>query len=479
MIQGWRKNHLSRKCWLIADWNGRVPTLAAQFARLRGFTVQYCPNSDGVLPPGTDARPLIATSFAMLARMSAPDKRDLRRMVEAGATLYLRGGAAEGRRHSMAPLVDSSFVIGAPREVQSYRFTRHPLIPPVLRGDRATPGFALNCAADIAGPAQPLVYAYHSDGTQAPVIFSYQVGSGAIICDTLQEDESSDTPIAWRMADPGQRCLNVGALMAVDHAAGNPAATASFNLTIDDIPLEYDYLNEPVLESFLSHLETVCPQAHVDCAWIPVNQHMSRRYVEILKHHQAGFVWHGLFRHVNHSNLDNLELEMAGGRQARARLKQKFGIDLQRVIIFPFEKGGARAEQVALNEGFIAGAEQPREDEEVGDSEMHAEYLRYSTPGCEHDSGLRFLHRYESRFLTRDRMLAMVALGLPLLAFAHPRDVRLRRLSRFMERGGSFSHFDLLLEFAAEKGLVGRSLEEIAHEVFARPVETPPQQVCA
>lgn len=480
MIQGWRKTNLNKKCWLIADLNGRVPTLAAQFARLRGFTVQYCPNSDGLLPPRTEACPLIAASFAMLARMRADDKERLRTMLHGGATLYLRGGTAEGRRHSLAPLVDSAFVVGAAREAQSYRFTRHSLIPPVFRGERARPGIALNCASEISGPAQPLVFAYYSDATQSPVIFSYRVGQGTIICDVQQEDETADTPIAWRLADAGQRCVNIGALMAADHAGGfDTARPVSFNLTIDDIPLEYDYLNEPLLENFLNHVETICPGAHLDCAWIPINQRMSRRYVDILKDHGSGFVWHGLHRHVDHSKLDNLSAEIEGGRQAIDRLKRRFGVDLQPIMIFPYERGGQPAEELVVREGFIAGAEQPREDENVGDFDMRAEYLRYSTPGCEHDSGLRFLHRYESRFLTHDRMLAMVSLGLPILAFGHPRDLGLRRLSRFMDRGGTISHFDHVLEFAAAKGLIGRSLEEVAREVFTQSSESAAQQACA
>lgn len=99
-------------------------------------------------------------------------------------------------------------------------------------------------------------------------------------------------------------------------------------------------------------------------------------------------------------------------------------------------------------------------------------YLRYASESCVHGSGLRFLHRYEADFLTRDRMLALAALGMPILAFAHPKDVRLRRLSRFMDRGGVYSHFDTVLDFAAAKNLLGRSLEEIARECFDKKSES-------
>jgi hypothetical protein len=63
-------------------------------------------------------------------------------------------------------------------------------------------------------------------------------------------------------------------------------------------------------------------------------------------------------------------------------------------------------------------------------------------------------------------MLAIAALGMPILAFGHPKDVRLRRLSSLIERGGKFTYFDEVLDFAAAKDLPGRSLEEIAREWF-------------
>jgi hypothetical protein len=109
---------------------------------------------------------------------------------------------------------------------------------------------------------------------------------------------------------------------------------------------------------------------------------------------------------------------------------------------------------------------------------MLPEYLRYSAPSCTHQSGLRFLHRYEAKFLTRDRMIALAALGMPLLAFGHPKDVGLRRLSRFAERGGTFSHFDEVLDFAAVKSLRGCSLEQIAHQQFDESSQSIPQLEC-
>lgn len=285
------------------------------------------------------------------------------------------------------------------------------------------------------------------------------MGQGAIICDVQPDDDSADTPLIWRLADPVQRCANVSALIAIERASGRDVSTpVPFNLTIDDIPLEYDYLNESMLEDFMTHIERHCASVHLDCAWIPTSHRMSRRYVNILKHHGAGFVWHGMHRHVDHQKLDDPAEEFDAGKRAMANNRERYGVRFQPTVIFPFERAHRNAEQLLLNEGFLAGAEQPRHDEGSG----MPEFLRYSDESCVHESGLRFLHRYESQFLTADRMLALASMGLPILAFAHPRDVRLRRLSGIVERGGTFSHFDHVLDFASSKGLPGRSLEEIA-----------------
>jgi len=160
---------------------------------------------------------------------------------------------------------------------------------------------------------------------------------------------------------------------------------------------------------------------------------------------------------------------MEAGKRAMSANARRYGMKLQPIMIFPFERAHRSTEELLLNEGFLAAAEQPRHDEGVN---AVPEYLRYCDPSCVHESGLRFLHRYESEFLTRDRMIAIASLGMPILAFAHPNDVRLRRLSRFVERGGKFSHFDHVLQFASSKGLPGRSLEEIAREQFEIKTES-------
>jgi hypothetical protein len=82
------------------------------------------------------------------------------------------------------------------------------------------------------------------------------------------------------------------------------------------------------------------------------------------------------------------------------------------------------------------------------------------------DDNFMILKRYPVAALMRSRMLALATLGLPIIAAAHPRDVSLRRLPLPRGGDGSFSHFDQVLGFAAEKQLQSASLERIALEAL-------------
>ena len=435
-----------------------MPTLVAQFARLRGLEVRELRGDHGSLFPSSGSDALLASSFAAFSQLSPRERETLRASVELGATLYLRGGIENGLRYSLVPLVDLTFTVSVIAKVTNGRFSDQELIPAVLRGEQVSFPGVLPGACDLGGSVEPILLARGEDGAESPVVFACRAGKGTIICDVQPDAENSDAPLIWRLADPVQRCRIISALIAVDRAHGRDLSVpVPFNLTIDDIPLGYDYLNESMLEDFMLHLESRCAGAHLDCAWIPTSQRMSRRYVEILKAHGAGFLWHGMNRHVDHQKIADPSVDMEAGKRAMAINAERYGVQFQPMIIFPFERAHRSAEELVLKEGFLAGAEQPRHDEGAA-----MPYLRYSEDSCVHDSGLRFLHRYESQFLTRDRMLALGSLGMPILAFGHPRDVRLRRLSAIMERGGTFSHFDHVLDFAAEKGLPGQSLEAIA-----------------
>jgi hypothetical protein len=67
--------------------------------------------------------------------------------------------------------------------------------------------------------------------------------------------------------------------------------------------------------------------------------------------------------------------------------------------------------------------------------------------------------------LMRDRTLAMAALGLPIVAYAHPGDVEPRRLSRVWERGRNVTYLDRMLNFPSSKLLRANSLEQVATEI--------------
>src|ERR1019366_3736946 len=98
-----RNLRVNKRCWLIVEPGGRAPTLAVQFAQLRGLEVQHCDGAEGPLAsarPGSD--PLIATSFAAFNRMTSRERESLRASVNGGATLYIRGGDGGGVRYQLA-----------------------------------------------------------------------------------------------------------------------------------------------------------------------------------------------------------------------------------------------------------------------------------------------------------------------------------------------------------------------------------------
>ncbi|HWJ40351.1 MAG TPA: hypothetical protein VNT29_04440, partial [Candidatus Limnocylindrales bacterium] len=96
-----------------------------------------------------------------------------------------------------------------------------------------------------------------------------------------------------------------------------------------------------------------------------------------------------------------------------------------------------------------------------------ADYYRLRGVEDEPSFGDEFsvIYRDSIEVLTRDRMLALATLGMPVIALAHPRDLALRRFRR--GDPADMSYFDSVLAFAAEKSLRPMTLEEIAAEVPA------------
>jgi hypothetical protein len=157
---------------------------------------------------GNDA--LIAISFADLRLMTLGQRESLRASVIGGAALYLRGGA-EDARYQLAPLADSAFTVGSTTTATATvcRFTDHAMIPAVLRGEENSFPGAINRVCDVSGDLEPILLARDNADVESPVVFAYRVGNGAIICDVQPDEETSDTPLAWRLADPVQRCINI------------------------------------------------------------------------------------------------------------------------------------------------------------------------------------------------------------------------------------------------------------------------------
>jgi hypothetical protein len=73
------------------------------------------------------------------------------------------------------------------------------------------------------------------------------------------------------------------------------------------------------------------------------------------------------------------------------------------------------------------------------------------------------LRRFPASFLNYDQMLALAALGLPIVLTVHPEDLRFRNFGLWNSPRW-LNHCDGVLRFAAAKGLRPLSLEQIARE---------------
>lgn len=456
-------------CWLIGDCNGNFPIAAAQFADLRRLRIEQCPVADGVLRMSTFALPaLVATDFQVLGGLRESQKSLLKVAVESGTTAYLRGGFARGRQYSLEPFTAGRFAVASEDRARGYFFARHPMVPGALRGESSECELSIPGADVLDHRIAGLLFARHSDGRERPVIFVQECGAGRVIYD-LQPDAPAahhDLPILRRLGDRVHRCADVGALLAVERACSRDESPRSaVNLTIDDRPANFDYLNAARLRRMLEHLAGRLPRFHIDFAWTPSECHPSRRYVALLKQFGAGFVWHGLCRHVDHRVIANPAADLAVGKRLVNAISHQFGVDFQPVMIFPFERAGRPETELLKNEGFVAKSETPGADPEP--EQNIPPYLRYSGfPPSTSSEKFAVLYRYHATQFGRDLMLAHAALGLPIIAMAHPGEIGLKRFARLRSESVVVSYFDHILDFAAEKSLRPRSLEKIAREVM-------------
>lgn len=455
-------------CWLIDDGAAGARSSAVRFARLRGVELVRCRDLDA-LPGRIRGGAMIAIGAPRLRGLPDCHQRRLAGLVGEGAALYVRGAPRPGAPLELAPFAPLRVAVASERRAVGYRFTASPMLPAALRGDEVAGVFEMPGAAPLPPPAQPLLMVRHVDGGERAAVFALEYGGGRVIYDLHSESETGpEAPILARLARPELRHCEIGALAAADHAAQiKPARLPPFNLTIDDRPANFDHFNAAPLRALLRHVEELHPGAHTDFAWTPSHTRAARGYVETVRNFSTGFVWHGLRRHVDHRALSDPAAELAQGRRLARRIERRFGVRLQPVMIFPFERSTPAQLELLGRSGFIASVEEPRHPVRPGDpaGSGHLACERASRAGG--PPGLTVLHRYPAAALTRDRMLAMAALGLPIIAYAHPEDIGLRRFSRFFDRGGEVSHFDEVLRFAASKALRPRSLEDIAAEIAA------------
>jgi hypothetical protein len=459
------------KCWLIAEPELRLSSKILAAARLRELPVQSCALNSLPDVPGCPGN-LIALDFKSLRRLSASDRTKLTRQVAAGATCYLGGDLAEGEHYSLSPLASVVFQIGRLDECSGYQFTCHRLLPSALRGEDVRARGALPVARGLPQAAQPLLVARGPDGSQYAPAFVIELGAGLLICDVTDAAALSGTETAKPdparlvrlLENPATRATVVASLVAVDRAAGRDSSRpVGCDIVIDDRPVNLDYFNVGALRNFLEYLERRCPGVHVDFGWTPDQSRPSHRYVNTLKHFNTGFLWHGLLHHIDHRTIANPEVDFAEGHRLVEDISRRYQVKFQRVMVFPYEKDTESCVALLKREGFIAKAETPDDTKRA----MTADTAEFELSRGATSSRFATLTRDSFEKLTRDRMLARAAIGLPIIAALHPRDVALRRLAKLRPDRGSAAALGDLLDFISTKGLRPEPLEQIAEDVLA------------
>ncbi len=457
-------NRQKPKCWLIGNRAGQSPIAASEIARLRGLDLESCTFDDGLPALIGAERQLIALSFDTLNELAAEQKLRLRRLVENGAAVYLRGALAHGRNVSLAPLADVQFecVIKA---AAGYRLASHWILPVALAKEEACLRMNLPIATGLPANASPLILGMLHGGDEMPTAFAIEIGAGVVICDLNADRETVGQSLISQLSDPENRLAAITALAAVDHAAGRDLSlSAPINLVIDDRPINHDFLNIGRTGEFLRRLDSLCPGIHTDFAWTPNQTRVYRRYVSILRGHNTGFVWHGFLRHLDHRSIMDLETDLTLGRKFVREIALKYEVRIQPVMIFPYEKDSPACDSLLRRSGFVAKVESFDPDPQV----VPSAYFRLRS-GASNDSDsapFSVLLRDEESRLSRNRMLALAALGLPIIALAHPNDLGVQRFRPTREAMGP-TYFDRVLGFAKEKSLRPMSLENVALEMPA------------
>lgn len=455
-------------CWLIDDSDAGPRALVAQYAALCACELRHC-RGVGDLPSSVPRKAVIAIAGPMLARLAGCDRSRIASVVRAGATLYIRGAMDRSTILALDPFVLSPISIAPRCWASAYTFSSSPMVPRVLREETTSAVIEVS-GADCNSPAvEVLMSARHLDGVERAVIFAFPYGDGRVICDLHSGWTASNDPIVARLADPLSRHSEVGALIAVNQALATAARLAPFNLTIDDRPANHDHFNAAAVKTLLRHIDDLNPGAHTDFAWTPCYTRPARAYIAEIRRARTGFVWHGFFRHVDHTKIADSERDIARGKRAVVAIERRFDIRLQPIMVFPFERSAPNHFALLGAHGFLASVEEPRPPAPAIENPLNhpLSSLPYRN---DESSGFTVLHRYPVASLTRNRLLAMSALGLPIIAYAHPDEVGLKRLSFLRACSRRESHIDEILGFVSAKRIPSGSLEQIALETAsARP----------
>jgi hypothetical protein len=464
---------MNGRCWLIGSPDGRWPSLLEHAASASGLRWSRSAASSPAfsnLPAGRGI--VFAIAADQLAALAPADQQRIAERVVEGAVLYVRGGFKPGECYSMAPFANSCFSIADTNRALGWRFTDHQSLPRVLAREEAIVEFEGRTAKAPPESIEPVLYIRAADNRERPAIFTISCGAGCVIYDLATEGIRSSASLLGTLEDPATVPGAIGAVVAAGFAVEQTAPAKPYlNLVIDDRPTNLDYLSTARLRAFMRHLNDRFFGIHVDFGWTPDQLRPSRRYIEILKEYQCGFVWHGLLHHVDHRTIRHPDSEFGLGRHLVEAICHRYQVRFQPVMIFPFERDAPRIVELVRQAGFLAMAETPPlapndDNPATGGATVDGAVARA-------DDNFTILKRYPVAALTRSRMLALATLGLPIIAAAHPRDVSLRRLTLPRGGDGSFSHFDQVLGFAAEKQLQPASLEQIAVQALTtRSLET-------
>jgi hypothetical protein len=455
------------KCWLIGDSGRRwSPDFQAASRGLPLLSCRYGAVADIPARPGV----LIAVDFDDFRCLAQSARVSLHEKIMAGATCYIGGGRVGGQ-YSLTPLAPVAFEVALQAGSPRHTFTTHPLIPAVLRGESVEHCPNISLARGLPELAQPLLLIPTGDGSTAPPLFAIGLGAGVIICDLTASSQidrtvkSAPSLLLRLLENPTSRLEIIGPLIAFDRALGRDAdRPVGCDIVLDDRPVNLDYLRIRTLRKFLGYLTDRCPGIHIDFGWTPDQTRPSRAYVEAVKQFNSGFVWHGLLHHIDHRSIARPELHFARGLHLVEQISERYQVRFQPVMVFPFEKDTADCVALLKREGFIAKAQ-------TLDEVISAAELREGEPGRppENSAGRGFatLARDSIESLTRDRMLARAALGMPLIAAAHPRNAGLRRWPTINPDQQPGEEFSDVLDFVVAKKLRPQSLEELAHDQIA------------